>query len=100
MLEMAIEQGSAGYFWAVMRVEENGFFEPSGDRSLIYFDNYKACRASAVEWCAEIGIPIPASILPGLGSKFFGRKFQAVTNNWDHVDINVSPEGSLEVTYA
>jgi hypothetical protein len=56
MLEMSIQQGSAGYFWAVMRVEEDGFFEPAGDRSLIYFNNYEACYADAAEWCDETGI--------------------------------------------
>jgi len=94
MLEMAIEQGSAGFFWAVMRVEENGFFEPAGDRSLIYFNNYEACRASAVEWCDETGIPRPVPSVTEMAAN--GEHLK----NWDHVDINVSPEGSLEVTYA
>ena len=59
MLVMSIQQGTAGFFWAVMRVEADGFFEPAGDRSLTYFKSREACRKDAVNWCDEIGIPHP-----------------------------------------
>ena len=59
MIEMSIQQGGSGFFWAVMHVEADGFFEPAGDRSLVYFSDYEACRRNAIQWCDDNGIPHP-----------------------------------------
>ena len=58
MLEMSIQQGGSGFFWAVMHVEGD-CFEPAGDRSLVYFSDYEACRRNAIQWCNDNGMPHP-----------------------------------------
>ena len=57
MLEMSIQQGGSGFFWAVMHVEGD-YFEPAGDRS-VNFSDYESCRRDAIQWCNQTGIPHP-----------------------------------------
>ena len=86
-LVMSIQKGLAGYFWSVMELQPEGYWEPTMDRSVGYFRTHQPCHVDAVRWCDEIGIPHP----PRLGEG---------EDDGSHVDVSMSPTGELEVIYS
>ena len=49
-LKMTIQKGTGGWFWSVMKVQGD-YFEPTSERSIIYYKTRDECYSSAVGYC-------------------------------------------------